>query len=37
MKREHKIEQAIWGVVSETEGQQAPVLFGCAFQSTTGR
>lgn len=36
MEREHKInEQAIWGVVSETEGQQALVLFGCAFKSTT--
>lgn len=36
MKREHKIEQAILGVVSETEGQQALVLFGRAFRSRTG-
>ena len=36
MQREHKIEQAIWGVVSEMEGQKVLILFGRAFQSRTG-
>lgn len=36
MKREHKTEQGILGVVHETEGQQALILFGCVFQSRTG-